>query len=44
MEVQSPIEKTMSTGGRCNVDEYLATCMQGDDNLPVCIDLDKDSW
>ncbi len=40
MEVQSLIEKTMPTGGRCDVDEYL----QGDDDLPVCMDLNNDSW
>ena len=40
MEVQSLIEKTMPTDGRCNVDEYL----NGDDDLPVCMQLDSDSW
>ena len=40
MEVQSLIEKTMPTDGRCNLDEYLS----GDDNLPVCMELDSDSW
>ena len=39
MEVQSLIEKTMPTDGRCNVDEYL----NGDDDLPVCMELDSDS-
>ena len=28
----------MHTGGRCNVDKYL------NDNLPVCMELDNDSW
>ena len=40
MEVQSLIEKTMPAGGRCDLDEYL----HGDDDLPVCMDLDNDSW
>ena len=40
MEVQSLIEKTMPTDGRCNLDEYLS----GDDNLPVCMEFDSDSW
>ena len=40
IEVQSLIEKTMPAGGRCDLDEYL----QGDDDLPVCMDLDNDSW
>ena len=40
VEVQSLIEKTMPTDGRCNVDEYL----NGDDDLPVCMELDSDSW
>ena len=40
MEVQSLIEKTMPTDGRCNLDEYL----NGDDDLPVCMELDGDSW
>jgi hypothetical protein len=39
MEVQGLIEKTMPTGGRCDVDEYL----QGDDDLPVCMDFGNDS-
>ena len=34
------IEKTMPVGGRRDLDEYL----HGDDNLPVCMDLDNDSW
>ena len=38
MEVQSLIEKIMPTDGRCNVDEYL------NDDLPVCMELDNDSW
>ena len=40
MEVQSLIEKTMPAGGRCDLDEYS----HGDDGLPVCMDLDNDSW
>ena len=39
-EVQSLIEKTTPTDGRRNVDEYL----NGDDDLPACMQLDSDSW
>ena len=38
MEVQSLIEKIIPTDGRCNMDEYL------NDDLPVCMELDNDSW
>ena len=40
MEVQSLIEKTMPVDGRCTVNEYL----NGDADLPVCVDLDSESW
>ena len=30
----------MPTGQGCSVDEYI----KGDDNLPVCTDLDSDTW
>ncbi len=33
------IEKTMPSGG-CDVAEYL----HGEDDLPVCLELDTDSW
>ena len=32
------LEKIMPTDGRCNVDDYL------NDDLPVCMELDNDSW
>ena len=38
MEVQSLIEKITPTDRRCNVDEYLNA------DLPVCMELDNDSW
>ena len=38
-EVQSLIEQTMPTEG-CSVEEYL----KGDDDLPICTDLDSDTW
>ena len=38
--MQSMIDKTMLPGGTCDVNEYL----QGDDELPVCVDLDSDNW
>lgn len=38
VEVQSLIEKTMPTDARCDVDEYL------NDDLPVCMEVDNDSW
>ena len=37
-EVQSLIERTMSTDGCCNVDEYL------NDDLPVCMEADSGCW
>ena len=40
MEVHSLIDKTMPTDGKCNADEYL----NGDDDLPVCMELNDDSW
>ena len=40
MEMQSMINKTVLPGGTCDVNEYL----QGDDELPVCVDLDSDNW
>jgi len=40
MEIQSLIEKMMPAGESCTVAEYL----RGDDDLPVCTDLDSDSW
>ena len=30
----------MPTGQGCSIDE----CIKGDDNLPVCTDLDSDTW
>ena len=40
MAGQSLIEKTMPIDGRYGVDEYL----NGNDYLPVCMELDSDSW
>ncbi len=39
-EVQSLIEKTMPEEGRCSVDEYLT----GEDELPICVDMDSENW
>lgn len=37
-EVQTLIEQTVREG--CGVEEYLT----GDDELPICTDLDSDTW
>ena len=38
--LQSLIDKTTTAQENCTLDEYL----HGDDYLPVCVDLDNDSW
>ena len=40
LEMQNLIDRAMPTGQGCSVDEYI----KGDDNLPVCTDLDSDTW
>ena len=38
LEMQNLIERTMPTGEGCSVEEY-----KGDNNLPLCTDLDSDT-
>lgn len=40
VEIESLIEKTMPAGEGCTVTEYLG----GEDDLPICTDLDSDRW
>ena len=40
VELQSLIERALPEGERCNVREYV----EGDDDLPVCTDLDSENW
>ena len=40
VELQGLIDRTMTTEESCAVNEYLS----GDDDLPVCVDLDSDNW
>ena len=38
--LQSLIDRTTTAQENCTLDEYL----HGEDDLPVCVDLDNDSW
>ena len=38
--LQTLIDKTKLAQENCTIDEYL----HGDDDLPVCVDIDKDNW
>ena len=38
--LQTLIDKTKLAQENCTLDEYL----HGDDDLPVCVDIDKDNW
>lgn len=40
MEVKNLMEKTLLADTRCSIDEYL----DGDNDLPVCIELDQENW
>ena len=40
LEMQRLIERTMPTCEGCSVEEYL----KGDNDLPLCTDLDNDTW